>query len=148
MFSLVTRELETLLNILQSSGLGSMLLDGVRTASSLVVLLMGKVSSNGNQAAHVLPRVIHALCHPHPEHVSESLIYILFSCLVMSDSFAALWTVAYQASRSMEFSRQGYWNELPWPPPGDFPDPGIEPTSLTSPVLLADSLPRSHRGEA
>ena len=38
----------------------------------------------------------------------------------------------------MEFSRQQYWSELPYPPPGDLPDPGIEPES---PVLQADSLP-------
>ena len=35
----------------------------------------------------------------------------------------------------MEFSRQEYWSGLPCPPPGDLPDPGIEPTSLVSPVL-------------
>ena len=41
--------------------------------------------------------------------------------------FAVSWTVAYQASPSMEFSRQGYWSGLPFPSPGDLPDPGIEP---------------------
>ena len=45
------------------------------------------------------------------------------------------WTVARQASLSMGFSRQEYWSRLPCPPPGDFPDPGIEPVSLTSPAL-------------
>ena len=53
------------------------------------------------------------------------------------------WTVAPQASLSMEFSRQGYWSGLPFPPPGDLPDPGIEPGS---PALQADSLPLSHQG--
>ena len=48
---------------------------------------------------------------------------------------AALWTVAHQAPLSMGFSRQEYWSGLPFPPPGDFPDPGIEPQSLTSPAL-------------
>ena len=43
--------------------------------------------------------------------------------------FATLWTVAYQASPSMEFSRQEYWSGLPFPSPGDLPDSGIEPTS-------------------
>ena len=37
-------------------------------------------------------------------------------------------TVAHQASMSMEFSWQEYWNELPFPPPGDLPDPEIKPT--------------------
>ena len=35
----------------------------------------------------------------------------------------------------MEFSRQEYWSGLPFPPPGDFPDPGINPMSLMSPAL-------------
>ena len=47
------------------------------------------------------------------------------------------WTVALQASLSMGFSRQEYWNELPVPSPGDLLDPGIEPGS---PALQADSL--------
>ena len=46
-----------------------------------------------------------------------------------------LWTVACQAPLSMGFSRQEYWSGLPCPPPGDLPDPGIEPRSLTSPPL-------------
>ena len=39
------------------------------------------------------------------------------------------WTVACQATLSMGFSWQEYWSELPFPPPGDLPDPGIEPLS-------------------
>ena len=45
--------------------------------------------------------------------------------------FATPWTVAYQASPSMGFSRQEYWSGLPFPSPGDLPDPGIEPGSPT-----------------
>ena len=45
----------------------------------------------------------------------------------MSDSFTTSWTVACQASLSMGSCRQEYWNELPFHPPGDLPDPGIEP---------------------
>ena len=41
----------------------------------------------------------------------------------------------------MGFFRQEYWSGLPFPPPGDIPDPGIEPASPVSPVLQADSLP-------
>ena len=48
------------------------------------------------------------------------------------------WTVAYQAPLSMGFSRQEYWSGLPFPSPGDLPDPGIEPVSL---ALQADDLP-------
>ena len=54
----------------------------------------------------------------------------------MSDP-AIPWTVAYQASPSMGFSRQEYWSGLPFPSPGDLPDPGIEPGS---PALEADAL--------
>ena len=51
--------------------------------------------------------------------------------------FATAWTVAYQASPSVGFSRQEYWSVLPFPSPGDLPDPGIEPRS---PSLEADAL--------
>ena len=44
-------------------------------------------------------------------------------------------TVDFQALLFMEFSRQEYWSEWPCPPPGDLPDPGIEPTSPMSPAL-------------
>ena len=48
----------------------------------------------------------------------------------------------YQAALSMAFSRQEYWNGLPFPPLGDLPNPGIKPASLASP---ADSLPLAPR---
>ena len=44
------------------------------------------------------------------------------------------------------FSRQEYWGGLPFPPPGDLPDPGIEPTSLAVPALQAVSSLPSHQG--
>ena len=43
--------------------------------------------------------------------------------------FETPWTIACQAPLSMGFSRQETWSALPFPPPGDLPDPGIEPTS-------------------
>ena len=52
--------------------------------------------------------------------------------------FATPWTVAYQAPLSMRFSRQECWSGLPFPSPGDLPNPGIEPGS---PALQADALP-------
>ena len=51
--------------------------------------------------------------------------------------FATSWTVAHQAPLSMGFSRQEYWSGLPFPSPGDLPNPGIEPGS---PALQADAL--------
>ena len=66
----------------------------------------------------------------------------VYVCSVMSDS-AIPWTVAHQAPLSTELSRQEYWNGSPFSPPGDLPNPGIEPTS---PALEVDSLPLSHQG--
>ena len=51
------------------------------------------------------------------------------------------WTVAHQAPLSVGFPRQEYWSGLPFPSPGDLPDPGIE---LGSPALQAGSLPTEH----
>ena len=55
------------------------------------------------------------------------------------------WTVAHQASLSMEFSRQEYWSGLPFPSPEDLPNPGIEPGS---PALQADSLVSEPQGRS
>ena len=49
--------------------------------------------------------------------------------------FVTLWTVAQQVPLSIGFSRQEHWNGLPFPTPGDLPNPGIEPTSLMSSAL-------------
>ena len=54
------------------------------------------------------------------------------------------WAVALQAPLSMEFSRQRYWSRLPFPSPGDLPNPGIEPRC---PALQADSLPAEPQGK-
>ena len=58
----------------------------------------------------------------------------MLSCVQL---FVILWTVAGQAALSMEFSRQEEWSELPFPIPGDLPDPGIKPAFLTSPALAS-----------
>ena len=51
--------------------------------------------------------------------------------------------VARQAPLSVEFSKQEYWSGFPCPPPGDLPDPGIEPASLMSPALAGRFFPIS-----
>ena len=56
---------------------------------------------------------------------------------VLSNS-ANPWTLACQAPMSVEFSRQEYWTGLPFPPPGDLPDPGTKPTSPVPPALQVD----------
>ena len=53
----------------------------------------------------------------------------------LSRGAVALWTAARQAPLSTRFSRQEYWSGLPFPTPGDLPDPGIEPTSFASLAL-------------
>ena len=80
------------------------------------------------------------LCHPllpplypqvHFLHISSPSLEIgSFPCAVLTQ-----WTVARHAPPSMGFSRQEYWSRLPFPTPGDLPDPGIKPTYLTSPEL-------------
>ena len=58
--------------------------------------------------------------------------------------FVTPWTVAYQAPPSMGFSRQECWSGLPFPSPGDLPDPGIKPGS---PASQADALPSESPGK-
>ena len=62
---------------------------------------------------------------------------------VMSDS-AKLWAAACRALLSKGFTSQEYWSGLPCPPPGDCPNPGIEPGS---PALQVDSLPTELLGK-
>ena len=61
--------------------------------------------------------------------LSGHSVFIIVGRKVVSDSFVTPGTVARQAPLSMKFSRQEYWNGLPFPSPGDVPDPGIEPVS-------------------
>ena len=61
---------------------------------------------------------------------------------------ATLWAVACQALLSVGFSRQEYWSGLPFPPPGDLPNLGIEPSSLVSPALVGGFFTTSSTWEA
>ena len=71
------------------------------------------------------------ICKIHEcECISHSVVWL----------FVTPWTIAHQAPLSMELSRQEYWSRVPFPSPGDLPNPGIEPAS---PALQADSLPLS-----
>ena len=71
--------------------------------------------------------------------LSLSLHECVLSCFTCVRLFAILWTIVGQAPLSTRFLRQEYWRGLPCCPPGDLPNPGIEPThvsaSLTSPAL-------------
>ena len=64
--------------------------------------------------------------------------------LSQAQLFATPLTVAHQVPLFMGFSRQEYWNGLIFIPPGDLPNPGIEPTSPVAPTLEVDFLPLSH----
>ena len=77
--------------------------------------------SNG---MHVCVRVCVCVCVRVHMHATLSCVWL----------FATSWTVACQAPLSMGFPRLEYWGGLPFPTPGDLPDPGIEPTSLVSPA--------------
>ena len=63
-------------------------------------------------------------------------------CSVISDSFGTPWSVAHQPPLSTGVSRKEYWSGLPCPPPGDLPNPEIEPAS----PVPGESLPQSHLG--
>ena len=69
----------------------------------------------------------------------------VFSC---SWLFEMPWTVAHQASLSMGFFRQEHWSGLPFPPPGDLPDPGIELASPTSSALASGFFTTEPPGKA
>ena len=84
----------------------------------------------GDMFIHIQIFIENLLCTKHKVKVKvKSLIRVRL--------FATPWTVAYQAPPSMGFSRQEYWSGLPFPSPGDLPDPGIE---LGSPAFQADAL--------
>ena len=85
----------------------------------------------------------------HPRGMASGLTYMCVrthmcvSHSVVSDFSVTARVVASQVPLSMELSRQEYWSGLPFPPPGDLPDPGIEPGP---PALQADSLPSEPEG--
>ena len=72
----------------------------------------------------------------------------VLSCSSRVWLFVTLWTATPQAPLSMGFSRQEYWSALPFPSPGDLPNPGIEPESLTSLALAGRSFTTSATWEA
>ena len=72
----------------------------------------------------------------------------VLSCFSRVRLFTTLWTIAHKAPLSMGFSRQEYWSELPFPPPGDLPNPGIEPGSFMSPSLAGGFFTISAAWEA
>ena len=76
--------------------------------------------------------------------LSKLLSNLLFSRFSHIQLIATPWTVAHQAPLSMTFSRQEYWGGLPFPPPGDLPDPGLK---LVSPGLTGRFFTTAPPGE-
>ena len=60
----------------------------------------------------------------------------MYVCVPACLTFVAPWTIAHQTPLSIGFPRQEYWSGLPFPPPGDLANPGIEPTSPALQVIL------------
>ena len=85
----------------------------------------------------------------HQRHLGSPMctLLLLLSCFSHVQLSVTLWTVAHQAPLPMGFSRQGYWSRLPCPPPGDLPNPGIKPTSLSLLHWWVGSLPLAPPGK-
>ena len=100
-------------------------------------------SSSSNYCYRCFPLTFNISIHLSTNVIESVCMLSPFSHVQL---FATPQTVAHQAPLSMGLSRQESWSGLPCPPPGDLPDPGIEPLSPASPALQADSSPLSHRG--
>ena len=81
-------------------------------------------------------------------HKEDNPVYGLQGHFSWVQLFVTLWTVAHQAPLSMGFSRQEYLSRLPFPPPGNLPNPGIEPKFLMSPALAGRFFTTSTTWEA
>ena len=82
------------------------------------------------------------------QHCKPTIPACALSCFSRIRIFAAPRTTALQAPLSTGFPRQEYWSRLPCSPPGDLPDPGIKPLSLTSPALAGGFFTTSATWEA
>ena len=79
----------------------------------------------------------------------KEVYLLMFVCMLIHiDFFVTPCTVAHQASLSMKFSRQEYWRGVPFPPPGDLSNPGVEPASLASLTLEGRFFTAAPPGEA
>ena len=67
--------------------------------------------------------------------MNGAVAVVVLSCFSRVRLLVTPWAVTCQAPLTIGFSRQEYWSALPFPSPGDLPDPGTEPTSLMSPAL-------------
>ena len=105
-----------------------------------------------NKYCSKLEQIKAALGKKYLKLVNRKHLIFYHACVISHFShvwlFATLWTVTHQAHLSMEFSRQEYWSGWPCPPPRDYPDPGIKPTSLMYPALAGRFFTTSSSWEA
>ena len=96
-----------------------------------------QIESEAEIKALVDPGTVYWFCMFYWYSVRHTIGDIVCVCVhALCHSIMSEWTVTYQAPLSMEFSRQEYLqNGLPFPSPGDLPNPGIKPTFLSSPAL-------------
>ena len=134
--------------------------NGVRTGSTDYWILLGWVYTGVSAEPHNMSSIgegafVHdaAILFPHMHSLkrleSQICVCVLSRFSHLSPTLCdSLWTVALQILLYMGFFRQGYWRGLPFPPPGDLPDLGIEPVSLTSPALAGGFFAISATWEA
>ena len=107
------------------------------------------LDSLGLEAKQASLKLVNVLIFFSPAHTLVNSPFTELSpvCVLSSFShvqhFSTPWTIAHQAPLYLGFFRQEFWDALPLPPPGDLPDPRIEPTC---PVLLVDSSPLNRWG--
>ena len=108
----------------------------LKSGSKIVLWFILYFPGSSLGVSHFPRSLVEEAVHCSPEHTCTLLLCVHTSMHAQSLScvhlFVTLWPVAHQAPLSMEFFRQEYWRGLPFPSPGDVPDPGIEPSS---PVL-------------
>ena len=101
----------------------------------LIYLLWVFLKNQTKYLTESIPEILPSYSFPQ----SSGVIFVVQS-LGSVRLFVTPRNVAHQAPLSMGFSRQEYWSELPFPPPGDLPNPGIEPRSPTQVSHIADGF--------
>ena len=116
---------------------GDKCLDSITGSEYFIISYKGSITFKNCESLHcplIIYKIIQQLC----------ACMCMLSCFSLVWLFVTLWTVgSRQAPRSMGFSKQEYWSGLPFPLPGDLPNPGTEPRS----PLQADSLPAEPQGK-
>ena len=109
----------------------------------------GDLPDPGNEPRSLAPPALSGELYHCTIWEAHNIVYAcVLSCFSRIPLFSTIWTVAHQAPLSTGFSKQEYWSELPYPSPGDLPNPGIKPTSLTSPALAGGFFTTSTTWEA